>query len=1076
MMPMFRIVIALLFLPPFLCGGIANAQKETDNWFFGYQRGLNFGAGYPVALVDTTFRRSEGGSTLSNPEGVLMLSCDGEVIWDRSRLRMPNGQDLLGGRSASNAALCIPLPGSEHLVYVITSDSQFSTDGLRYSVVDMRLRNGLGDVIRKNELILAESTEHIGAVHHANGRDIWLVAPRFGTDQMLAWLITDEGISREPVVSRIGRWFRDRNDKYGTLRFSNCGGRIAMALKHYDMVDVYGFNVISGSLVYELTVKPEDVNLLKFDPYGLCFSSDSDLLYISTHATDTIRLFQLSFLRSGNLNSIVRVVVLDSLDTKVPSFNRRLYGNLQMASDGKIYHAISWGSALGVIHHPDSLGSAAGYRREMMTYADGRIDTSWSAYGLNAFVQSYLNPLRFSQQYSCFNSEAVFRISTMRSNDSVRWYFDDALSGEDNTARGDVVTHRFSAPGDYWVTALLHQEETIDTVRQLVRIYPLPSVLASGDTAVCGGESVRLHAAAVGGRPPYLYRWEPADALDDPGSPSPVARPSRSTTYRVTIHDDNDCIAEDSVRVLVRDHPVPAFPRSVAVCRGDSVTIGGAVEGGTPPYRYDWSVSPDIAETDVASQRVAPSASTVYRVRITDAAGCRTDDSVRVDVLDAPVLSATREHAVCRGESVTLEVRISSQAPVASIAWSPVEGLSDAATAAPVASPSVSTLYTCTVVTTEGCVAVIDVVVDVLEAVTPAIRGDTVVCEGSAALLEVRGEYVEHLWSTGERGRSIIVHEAGEYGVRVRDANGCTAQTSVTVRMLPLPEVAITGPATMYEGDTIRLDAGDGHAEYVWSTGATGRYLVVTSGGMYGVTVTDGHGCRASASHTLLLKGRPFAMLSLPDIEAAPGDTVCIGLELDGYGNAEDFDNVAFEAVLRFDRSLLHPLGVDFTDEGGDRLVSVRATRRLAEEEAVWRMCGVVTLGGAEETALTLERLEIDPSVFSRTLRNGILRVKVCREGGARLFTGDLPLRLHQNHPNPFNASTLIRFDIIERGQTRLVVHDLYGRRVATLVDAELQPGSYIEVFDASRLASGQYLCILSTPTAVVSRLMTVVK
>jgi hypothetical protein len=129
-----------------------------------------------------------------------------------------------------------------------------------------------------------------------------------------------------------------------------------------------------------------------------------------------------------------------------------------------------------------------------------------------------------------------------------------------------------------------------------------------------------------------------------------------------------------------------------------------------------------------------------------------------------------------------------------------------------------------------------------------------------------------------------------------------------------------------------------------------------------------------------------------------------------------------------------------------------------------------------EETPLTLDAIALDPPVFTGTVQPGRLRLILCREGGVRLFEGDRRLTLHQNHPNPFNASTLIRFDTIEQGNTRLEVYDIYGRLISTLVDAFLMPGSYVEVFDAAMLASGQYLYVLRTPTAVRTRLFSILK
>ena len=81
----------------------------------------------------------------------------------------------------------------------------------------------------------------------------------------------------------------------------------------------------------------------------------------------------------------------------------------------------------------------------------------------------------------------------------------------------------------------------------------------------------------------------------------------------------------------------------------------------------------------------------------------------------------------------------------------------------------------------------------------------------------------------------------------------------------------------------------------------------------------------------------------------------------------------------------------------------------------------------------------------------------------------DLPTEfaLEGNYPNPFNPSTTIRFDIQRAAQTDIAVFDILGRRIATLVGAQLAPGTYSTTWNGTNdiglaVASGMYLVRMS--------------
>jgi len=90
----------------------------------------------------------------------------------------------------------------------------------------------------------------------------------------------------------------------------------------------------------------------------------------------------------------------------------------------------------------------------------------------------------------------------------------------------------------------------------------------------------------------------------------------------------------------------------------------------------------------------------------------------------------------------------------------------------------------------------------------------------------------------------------------------------------------------------------------------------------------------------------------------------------------------------------------------------------------------------------------------------------------------ELPLEtaFSQNHPNPFNPVTTIKFSLPEPGRVELLVFDLQGRRVATLADGELGAGDHQITWDASDQASGVYFYRLTAGDVRETRRMILLK
>ncbi len=83
---------------------------------------------------------------------------------------------------------------------------------------------------------------------------------------------------------------------------------------------------------------------------------------------------------------------------------------------------------------------------------------------------------------------------------------------------------------------------------------------------------------------------------------------------------------------------------------------------------------------------------------------------------------------------------------------------------------------------------------------------------------------------------------------------------------------------------------------------------------------------------------------------------------------------------------------------------------------------------------------------------------------------------LSQNYPNPFNPATTISYSLPSATHVRLDVFNILGQKVATLVDEHQTAGEHTVLWESVGFSSGIYLYRLSTPEAVETRKMILLK
>ncbi|GEM_PF-2293101 len=405
-----------------------------------------------------------------------------------------------------------------------------------------------------------------------------------------------------------------------------------------------------------------------------------------------------------------------------------------------------------------------------------------------------------------------------------------------------------------------------NTDQVTVTVNALPTVSASGISAICTGSNANLSASGAS-----TYTWN-----NGAGSGSSVTvSPTSTTTYTVTGTDGNGCVNTDQVTVTVNALPTVSASGTASICIGSSTVLSAS---GASTYAWD------NGGGSGSSVSVSPSSTTTYTVTGTSASGCTNFDQVTVTVNSLPSITASGGTAICQGASTTVSASGGS-----TYTWDNGAGNGSSV----VVSPASTITYTVTGTDANGCTNMDQVTVSVNANPTVSASGSVTICEGATTPLLASGAST-YVWDNGAgSGSSVNVSPSTTtiYSVTGTDANGCTSTDQVTVTVNPAPTVVASGVTSICIGNSAVLNA-SGASTYTWDNGAgTGSSVTVapSSTTAYTVTGTDATGCQGMDQITVTVN-------ALPNVTASGTATICEGESVfltGGGANTYDWDNGA---------------------------------------------------------------------------------------------------------------------------------------------------------------------------------------
>jgi len=525
------------------------------------------------------------------------------------------------------------------------------------------------------------------------------------------------------------------------------------------------------------------------------------------------------------------------------------------------------GDSSSVQNPTHTYSNAGSYNGELIvSNANGCRDTAQNQVVVNSRPQAAFS----SNSPICTHDTLQLTDNSSTNNGTITshtWSFGDGDSSQQVSP-----SHHYTSPGSYEVElTVVDAAGCQSSYSDSITIQPTPNAQLGPKTSICYGDSIQL--AASGGN---YYNWATISTAN-PTISNPVVSPQNTSTYAVTVTNNNGCQANDSTTITVVPDITIQSLQDTSICQGDTAQLSIA---GANSYVWISGATQDTVSQS-ASASVSPQQSTDYYVMSFDSV-CQRTDTVSVTVHSTPSTQIVPNGpaSICNGEQVTLTAQPSG----ADYSWS---------TGSNSQSITVSSQgqYAVTVTNANNCSAGADTTVAIL-AVPEADFQVNPVCEGETTQFTDQsdgqgGTLSSWSWSFGDNAIDTAASpqhtyaSSGNYDVllEVKNANGCgdTIQKEATVYSLPEPSFEVSGQCAGERLTFTAANEGAGASVSTWqwafgdgdSTSGSTVNHTYDSAATYNVTLsaTDNNQCSNSYRETRTINEQPVAQIGIQDTD-----------------------------------------------------------------------------------------------------------------------------------------------------------------------------------------------------------------
>jgi len=573
---------------------------------------LNFATSHPAISYTGINNGFEAIAHAEDGLGNILFFVNADGIYNRLNALMSGSENIYANSSSSEIDIC-PFPDDPNKFYVFYN-AEFCSS-LYCSVVDMKLKDGLGAVVNLNVLIdSANVAEGLEIIKRPCRNSYWLLAYACKVG-FKKYLIDENGISPGTIMYDysgpeifLGRGELDyHNGKMG-ISFSNNPTSTAFVCD----LDAYT-GIINNPKTITLSNGGNGL-------YGMEFSPDGSKAYMTNwYENKKNNFFQYDFATEKITPYYITSLPADTAEDVTGP------GQIELGADGRLYIPFDKGNQITVVKNPNS------FNLEF-----SKITTKSSlALGISDHIQSeiYKTKNNFTYNHVCLAETTNFIFESAGCSGrppNVVWDFGDEGAGKKNTSTKLDPSHFYRAPGEYRVNLYVTDSAGIDTISHTVTISAYPKVKLGNDTAICKDKSIVLNSHNSG----MNYKWSTSEYEQK-------INVSKAGKYWVNV-TNKGCSGSDTILVKLLPSPNVNIGEDLLLCDGVVQTL----KGGSGALSYFWS-------TGANTQNIKITSSGTFWVKVSNSL-CSNADTVDIAFEPSPKVTLGNDITLCGKDSALL--------------------------------------------------------------------------------------------------------------------------------------------------------------------------------------------------------------------------------------------------------------------------------------------------------------------------------------------------------------------------------------------------------------------------------------